>query len=125
MKNSMYVQINVVPLVDILLVLIVITLLTANFLVQSSVKVNSPQSESKDILPKDKVELEVNAEGKVFFLGKELEVKEIPVVLFGISPQSPVVINADRDSKLQIFISVLDEVKKAGFSSVSIRTLQP
>lgn len=120
MKNDSFSQINVVPLVDILLVLIVITLMTASFIVQGTIKVNLPNAEKKEEISKDVIRLVLNEEGKLFFHDKELEVREIPVILYGVNRDSPILVSADRNVKLQPFITVFESIKKAGFNSVSV-----
>jgi biopolymer transport protein ExbD len=121
MKDN-FSEINVVPLVDIMLVLIVIVLITANFIAQGTVEVSLPQSDSRENVIQEAVRLEINAAGTIFYDKKELALEEIPLLLHGLSREQPVLISADKDLRLQPFITLLDEIKRLGFTQISVHT---
>ena len=121
MKDS-FSEINVVPLVDIMLVLLVIVLITANFMAQGVVEVKLPRSDSQGAVAQEATRLEITAEGKIFYDRKELAREELPLLLSGINRAQPVLISADKDLRLQPFITVLDDIKGLGFTHISVHT---
>lgn len=121
MKDS-FSEINVVPLVDIMLVLIVIVLITANFMVQGSIEVNLPKAESRESSASDGIHLAINADGAITFDKKELALEELPTLLHGLDRGQAVLISADKDLRLQSFIDLLDSIKRLGFEQISVQT---
>lgn len=121
MKDS-FAEINVVPLVDIMLVLIVIVLITANFMVQGRVDVALPKAESRDDAAQNAIRFEINADGVVFYDKNELPREDIPLLLRGLDREQPVLISADKDLRLQAFITLLDDIKRQGFTRISVHT---
>ena len=121
MKDS-FAEINVVPLVDIMLVLLVIVLMTANFLVQGGVDVSPPKSDSQTAVAREAVRFEVNASGQLFYDKKEVARDEIPLLLHGFSREQPVLISADKALPLQPFVTLLDDIKRLGFTRISLHT---
>ena len=121
MKDS-FAEINVVPLVDIMLVLLVIVLMTANFMVQASVEVRLPMSTSEQSIPEEAIGLEIDAAGLIFYKNMSIDLHELARLVHGISRDRPVLISADKDLHLQPFIIVLDEVKRLGFTHINVHT---
>ena len=121
MKDS-FTEINVIPLVDIMLVLLVIVLLTANFMSRGMVEVILPKSDASESVVQEAIQLEINAEGIIFYSQEEISREEIPALLHGLSREQPVLINADKDLRLQPFITLMDDIKNLGFSRISVHT---
>jgi biopolymer transport protein ExbD len=121
MKDS-FAEINVVPLVDIMLVLLVIVLMTANFMIQASVEISLPTSTSEKSIPEEAIALEINAVGLIFYKNMSIDLHELAQLFHGISRDQPVLISADKDLHLQPFITVLDEIKRLGFTHINVHT---
>lgn len=121
MKDS-FSEINVVPLVDIMLVLIVIVLITANFMAQGMVNVELPRSESEQHMEAETLRLEVDASGIIFMEKHKVSLAELGTMLRGINRERPVLISADKNLTLQPFISLIDELKKFGFKEIGVHT---
>ena len=121
MKDS-FSEINVVPLVDIMLVLIVIVLVTANFMAQGMLEVRLPESDSRESVVREAFRLEIRADGVIFYDRKELGQGDIPLLMHGLSREQPVLISADKDLRIQPFIFLLDEIKRLGFTRISVHT---
>lgn len=121
MKDS-FSEINVVPLVDIILVLLVIVLITASFMAHGVVEVKLPKSDSQGVVAQEAIRLEITSEGKIFYNRKELDREGIPLLLSGLNHAQPILISADKDLRLQPFITVLDDIKRLGFTHISVHT---
>lgn len=123
MKDE-FVDINVVPLVDIMLVLIVIVLMTANFMVQGMLPVKPPQSDTDSSPLSESIVLSISAVGDMYYERKPLPPEQLETRLQGLDTERPVLINADRDLTLQPFVTLLDRLKKLGFTKISVQTEQ-
>ena len=121
MKDE-FVEINVVPLVDIMLVLIVIVLVTANFMVQGMLPIKPPKSEAESAAMNDTVILSVTAAGDLYYERQPLPDNELESRLSGVDTDRPVLISADKDLTLQPFVILVDRLKKLGFTKISVQT---
>lgn len=124
MKDS-FAEINIVPLVDIMLVLLVIVLMTANFMVNGMIEVKLPQSsEAIKTAVDEMICIEVAESGVILYEGATLDASMLAEALQGADRNSQVVVRADRNLTLQPFVSLLDILKKNGFTKISIQTAQ-
>lgn len=115
-------EINVIPLVDIMLVLIVIVLITANFMISGALPVKPPKSETEQALAADSVRLTVNRAGELFYKDEAIALDDLEKLMTDVDRERPVLISADKDLTLQPFVSLLDRLKKLQFSKISLHT---
>ena len=116
-------QINVIPFIDIMLVLLVMVLTTATFIKQGVIPVNLPHAKATDKQElKKEVTVYVNAKGELFFEKTKVNLTELEQKLSGIATTQTVVLRSDKDSKFQDFVSVMDILKKLGHEQLYIVT---
>ncbi len=123
MKNS-FTEINIIPLVDVMLVLLVIILTTASFMTTGNIRVDLPKTASAQALPKISLQLELAHDGTIRLDDIPVSMDELKTALSGKNPESAIMISADRDVTLQPFISLIDALKKEGFNHISVQTRQ-
>jgi len=114
--------INVIPFVDIMLVLLTIVLTTSTFIAGGGIAVKLPRASrnSQEIL---KVRtIEIDRKGAIYFTGAPVTIPALRESLKPLDRNSPFLIRADRDLPLQTFVDVLDTVKNSGFERVSLQT---
>jgi biopolymer transport protein ExbD len=116
-------EINVIPFIDIMLVLLVMVLTTATFIKQGVIPVNLPQAKTvdKEDLKKE-ISVYVNAQGEMFYEKEKVDLVGLEEKLSGISKEQTVVLRSDKDSKFQDFVSVMDILKKLGHEQLYIVT---
>ncbi len=123
MKNS-FTEINIIPLVDVMLVLLVIILTTASFMTTGNIRVDLPKTASAQALPKISLQLELAHDGTIRLDDIPVSMDELKTALSGKNPESAIMISADRNVTLQPFISLIDALKKEGFNHISVQTRQ-
>jgi len=122
MDEKPFDSMNVIPFVDIMLVLLTIVLTTSSFIATGRIPVRLPLA-TKSVSDTDKVvTLEVNVNGSVYFDGKSVTLDELRSALSPLKRESSFLIRADRDLSLQRFIDVADILKQMGFSRVAVQT---
>jgi len=116
-------QINVIPFIDIMLVLLVMVLTTATFIKQGVIPVNLPHAKATDKQDmKKEVTVYVNAKGELFFDKEKVTLSKLEEKLSGIAKTQTVVLRSDKDSKFQDFVNVMDILKKLGHEQLYIVT---
>jgi len=121
MKRERFDKINVVPFIDIVLVLLVIVLATASFVNEKSVKINLPTASSKTNTEKNAIKISINKEGKYFYGKTELSLKNLEEKLNKLDPKKDKIeIRTDRITKYEKFSSIIFVLKDRGFQNLSI-----
>ena len=120
-------EINITPLVDVVLVLLLIFMLTAPVL-QSGVEVAIPKTRTVNQLTEERLVVTIDKEQNVFLQDKPVNVHELPARLrSGLKanedPAKKVIyLRADERVPFGAFASVMDAVKQAGITNISIVT---
>jgi len=123
MKRERFDKINVVPFIDIVLVLLVIVLATASFINKKSVKVDLPTASSKTVTEKKAIMISIDKEGKYFYEKTELSLENLEVKLKKLDPKKDVIsLQTDQKTEFQKFVSIIDILKEKGFQNLSIIT---
>ena len=114
-------EINMVPLIDVMLVLLVIFIVTAPLLTQA-VKLDLPKASSQPNVAKaDKIEFAINAEGALFWNGEPVTRAEAATRFATESkklPQPEVHLRADQNVAYRSVAQTLADASKAGLSKV-------
>jgi len=114
-------EINMVPLIDVMLVLLVIFIVTAPLLTHS-VKLQLPQATSQENLPvPDKIEFAIDAEGQRYWNGERVSREEAALRFQseGLKPVQPEIhLRADQDVPYRHVAQTLADATKAGLSKV-------
>jgi len=113
-------QINVIPLVDVMLVLLVIVLTTATFITTGQIPVDLPKAKEAGDRHDVPVVITLTADGRTFMNDRAVTDEELKVALGPHSRDSRVVVRADRVTLLERFVRVVDEVRGLGFHQVSL-----
>ena len=117
-------EINITPLVDVVLVLLVIFMITAPVL-QSGIEVNVPKTRTVKEITEQRLVVTIDRDQQVFLGDKPVNVHGLPAKLAmpGISPARKVIyLRADERVPFGAFASVMDAVKQAGITNISIVT---
>ncbi len=117
-------EINITPLVDVVLVLLLIFMLTAPVL-QSGIEVAVPHTRSVNQLTEERMVITIDKDQSVFLQDKPVNVNELPSRLqMSGKPEAKriVYIRSDERVPFGAFASVMDAVKQAGITNISIVT---
>lgn len=114
--------INVIPFVDIMLVLLTIVLTTSTFIATGGIRVNLPKASKNHEEVRQIQTVEIDQEGQIFFNSIPLTLGGLQASLQPVERSMPILIRADREISLQGFVDVLDAIKKLGFTKVSLQT---
>lgn len=119
-------EINIIPFIDIMLVLLAIVLITASFISQGKIQVNVPKASQTVAFKSDDLAklLTVNAEGKIFFNDKPIERAELEKEIAGWDKDQKVTLKVDAESSFQNFVSITDLMAKNNIRNVAIVTVK-
>ena len=122
--RSSLAEINITPLVDVVLVLLVIFMITAPVL-QSGIEVSVPKTRTVKEITEQRMVVTIDHDQKIFLGDQPVNVHELPQKLrqAGTDPELQVIyLRADQTVPFGAFATVMDAVKQAGITNVSIVT---
>ena len=117
-------QINVIPLVDVMLVLLVIVLTTATFISSGQIPVNLAKAKEVGSRSNTPVVITLTADGTLFLNDRTIPEGGLKGALTAEPRESAVVVRADKVTQLERFVSVVDEVRGLGFQQVSLEVVR-
>ena len=123
MKLKKYDSINVIPFIDVLLVLLAIVLLTSTFITRGIIPISLPNASNADQLKPDKeIILVIQENGDLFIEDKPETIQNIEQIILKSSKETPIHINTDKNTRFESFVEVLKKKKKHNYLNVSIVT---
>jgi len=117
-------QINVIPLVDVMLVLLVIVLTTATFISTGQIPVNLAKAKEVGDRQDVPIVITLNADGELFVNDQPLRDGSLEDALSNESRDSAVVVRADKTTLLERFVTLVDDVRGLGFQQVSLEVIR-
>ena len=123
MKLKKYDSINVIPFIDVLLVLLTIVLMTSTFISKGIIPISLPRAATADNIKVNKEIIIIIKEDGTLYCNNDIEgLDNIKEHILQFSKDTPIHINSDKNAKFDIFVSVLDMLKQYEYSSISIVT---
>ncbi len=123
-RRSTIAEINVTPLVDVMLVLLIIFMITAP-LMKHGIDVNLPKAKGKSIEETEKINIVITKEGKIYLNDNIIDKDNLPNLLTSLkNDNTTVLLRADRDVNYGLVAEVMGEIKSAGIERIGIVTEQ-
>jgi biopolymer transport protein ExbD len=121
MEEKEFDYINMVPLIDVMLVLLTIVLMTSTFIVSGVIPVELPKARANQGESLRAVTVEINRDGVLYYQGQQVTKEQIRTRLASVQREMPLLIRADKSVPLQGFVEVLDLLKGLGFTRISLQ----
>lgn len=120
-------QINVIPFIDIMLVLLAIVLTTATFISQGQIEINLPVAESSEPVEnqqKKNLVITINANNEVYLAEKKVDIEILSSKLKTLDKQTPIVFRVDKQVVFERFVKIIDLLKTNKLEKFSIITVE-
>lgn len=118
-------EINMVPLIDVMLVLLVIFIITAPLL-SHSIRVDVPQASAQPIEQEPRaIDLAIDQDGLMYWNDQPLAAEAVAQRLIEearLDPQPELRIRADQDTRYAVLAQVMSEARKAGLKRLGFVT---
>lgn len=123
MKLKKYDSINVIPFIDVLLVLLTIVLMTSTFISKGIIPISLPTASSAQNLKVNKEIIIVIKDDGTLFCNNNIEgLNNIQEHILQFPKDTAIHINSDKNAKFEVFVSVLDMLKRYEYENISIVT---
>lgn len=118
---------NVVPFIDIMLVLLAIVLSISTFIAHGQIKVDLPKSDNAPSISndnKDKLIIAIDAKNTFYANDKEIDIKDLEHEINKLSKDTLVELKTDKNSKFDSFVQVINLLKNKEHQNFQIITEQ-
>jgi len=119
-------DINVTPFVDVMLVLLVIFMVTANYIVNQSINIQLPKADTGQTIQTRNLAFVIDKESKVYLDGQPVEVETLGEKITAFKAGQPAgtnlqaLISADKATPHGTVVKVIDVVRKSGITELAI-----
>lgn len=117
-------QINMIPFIDIMLVLLAIVLTTASFVSKGLIEVDIPSAKKATVSssePTESIEIAVNINNELFFNEQAIEYEQLAENLEAYETDQRFVVRMDKKTDFEQFVKVIDILKAGNFEKLSIQ----
>ena len=120
-------DIDITPMLDVVFIMLIFFIVTSTFVKESGIDVNRPQAATAVKKAKANILIAIDAHDNIWIDRRQIDVRSVrPNIerLHAENPQGSVVIQADKESKTNTLIQVMDASRQAGVYNVSIAAEQ-
>ena len=123
-------EINIIPLVDVVLVLLIIFMATTAFVKESGLKMELPTAKSTETRQDKEEDLSIalTKDGKIYLNAKESSLDAVGAAMRGAAAKNnntPVIIKGDENIEYKRVVQVMDLAKQSGLPKVALGTRLP
>ncbi len=125
-KQKLVAEINITPLTDVVMVLLLIFMITTPLISQTNISVNLPQAKSGEPFKGSRVveaNISISREGMVYFNGNLVTKKELRQQVRAAQVSNPdmnVIVRSDKFVRFQDIVNVLDVLTDLGVTKLNI-----
>ncbi len=115
--------INITPLTDVVLVLLVIFMIATPLLIRSEIKVNLPRTASADAAGERSLVITIDPAGLIYVDGVRTALPDLKTAIASALAKranAPVIVMGDRDVRYDLVVQVLETARSAGVSRLSL-----
>ncbi|WP_104721993.1 biopolymer transporter ExbD [Helicobacter mesocricetorum] len=119
--------INVVPFIDIMLVMLVIVLTSATFIAQGKIPINLPQAQGSTEITQNlkNIEITIDEKGKYYLDKNETTLEALETALLEMPKDTAILLRGDSKSYFEKFIALVGMLNKIDRMNVDIEVEQP
>ncbi len=118
-------QVDIVPLVNVLFLLLIFLLPTTSFIMQPGIKVNLPRAVTSEVVRYGNIEIIVSSENIAYLDGKPIAIETLKILLKQAAQRKqPVLIKSDSRASLGRVVEIWDIARDLGVAQINIATGQ-
>lgn len=121
-------NIDITPMLDVVFIMLIFFIVTATFVKESGIDVNSPDAATAVKKKKANILVAINEKNEIWIDKREVDIRSVrPSIerLHAENPQGSVVIQADKKSYTETLVKVMDAARSAGVYNIAIAAQEP
>ena len=121
-------QMDMTPMLDIVFIMLIFFIVTSSFVKESGIDVHRPQAQTTEPKPRANIFIGIAGNDKIWMQKKQVDPRTLRATIERAMAETPggsIVIQADKDSKTETLIEVMNAAKAAGVGSVAVAAQNP
>ncbi|MDR1911847.1 MAG: biopolymer transporter ExbD [Helicobacteraceae bacterium] len=122
-RNEEDASVDMTPMLDIVFIMLIFFIVTASFVKESGISVNSPSASTAQAQDKASIMIAINEAGEIWIDGRMTDIRALRANvtrLKALNPEGAVIIQADANAKTYLLVEAMDQARQAGVENVSI-----
>ncbi|VAX11443.1 Biopolymer transport protein ExbD/TolR [hydrothermal vent metagenome] len=118
-------EINLTPMLDVVFIMLIFFVVTTSFVKEAGVEVNRPNASTSQQQESASILIAIRPNGEIWIDGRAVDVRAVRANVERLQaefPESDVVIQGDKHAQIGLLVRVMDQVRMAGITNVSIAT---
>ncbi len=123
LKQKGATDVNMTPMIDMVFILLIFFIVSTSFVRETGIDINRPNADTAVQQNKGNILVAINENGEIWMENRRIDIRSVRANverLHAENPESAVVIQADKASATGVLIQVMDQVRLAGVSNVSV-----
>ncbi len=120
-------EINLTPMLDVVFIMLIFFIVTTSFVKESGIEVNRPSASTSKQKPKANIIIAIRNDNEIWIDKRMVDVRAIRANIERLkasNSQNSIVIQSDKDAKTGTLVKVMDQVRLAGITNISISTIK-
>lgn len=116
-------ELDMTPMLDIVFIMLIFFIVTSSFVKTAGIEINPPSANSAEQQDNANIFIAISDTGAIWLDNREVDIRSVRSLISRLhadSPDSAVVIQADKNSKTDHLMQVMDQVRQAGVSNVAV-----
>jgi len=116
-------EINITPMLDVVFIMLIFFIVTATFVKETGIDVNKPDAATAEVKKKANILIAIDANNNIWIERRRVDIRAVrPNIerLHAENPQGSVVIQADKESKNEMLVLVMDASRQAGVYNIAL-----
>ena len=115
--------VDITPMLDVVFIMLIFFIVTATFIKEAGIDVDKPEAATAVVQEKASILVAIDANDQVWINRRQVDLRSVRSIierLHAENPKGTVVIQADRDSRNEILVKVMDASRRAGVYDIAL-----
>ncbi|WOJ93099.1 biopolymer transporter ExbD [Congregibacter variabilis] len=116
-------SVDITPMLDVVFIMLIFFIVTATFVKEAGIDVDKPEAATAIVQEKASILVAIDAQDRVWINRREVDIRSVRSIierLHAENPKGTVVIQADRNSRNDMLVRVMDASRRAGVYEIAL-----
>jgi biopolymer transport protein ExbD len=115
--------VDITPMLDVVFIMLIFFIVTATFIKESGIDIDKPEAATAMVQEKANILVAIDASDNVWINRRQVDIRSVRSIierLHAENPKGTVVIQADRESRNNMLVQVMDASRRAGVYDIAL-----
>lgn len=120
-------EINLTPMLDVVFIMLIFFIVTTSFVKESGIEVNRPSAQTSSQKSKANIIIAIKNDSEIWIDKRMVDIRAVRANIERLkasNSQNSIVIQSDKEAKTGTLVKVMDQVRLAGITNISISTIK-